>query len=104
MLRLEITPLARSQVRDVVRYYAQNATPAIAMQFRNEFRAATKLLALNPGIGSLRYAHLLRQTEIRVWSLGRFPFRVFYVEDGNVLRVVAVDHERRKVTTQLLEW
>ena len=103
MLRLEITPFAKLQVKDVARYYVKEASPAVAGRFRDEFRDACRFLAENPGAGSLRFAYLLPDAEIRTWSLHRFPFRLFYVEDGDVLRIVAVDHERRNVTPSRLE-
>ncbi len=103
MLRLEITPFAKAQVLDVVRYYVKEASPAVAGRFRDEFRAACRFVAQNPGVGSLRFAYLLPDAEIRTWSLTRFPFRLFYVEDGGTLRVLAVDHERRNVTQSRLE-
>jgi toxin ParE1/3/4 len=103
LLSLEITPFAKSQVKDVARYYVKEASPAVAGRFRDEFRDACQLLANHPGAGSLRFAYLLPEVEIRTWSLHRFPFRVFYIEDGFVLRILAVDHERRNVTSSMLE-
>jgi toxin ParE1/3/4 len=103
LLHLEITPFAREQVKDVVRYYVKEASPAVAGRFRDEFRAACQLLLENPAVGSLRFAYLLPGAEIRTWSLHRFPFRLFYVEDSDSVRIIAVDHERRNVTPSLLE-
>ncbi|MGZ9709782.1 type II toxin-antitoxin system RelE/ParE family toxin [Glaciimonas sp. GNP009] len=103
MLRLEITPFAKLQVKDVTRYYVKEASPAIAGRFRDEFRDACRFLAENPDVVSLRFPYRLSEAEIRTWSLHRFPFRLFYIEDGDVLRVLAVDHERRNVTPSLLE-
>ncbi|MEB0013188.1 type II toxin-antitoxin system RelE/ParE family toxin [Glaciimonas sp. Gout2] len=103
MIRLEITPFAQLEVKDVVRYYVKEASPAIPGRFRDEFRDACRFLAENPDVGSLRFAYLLSVAEIRTWSPHRFPFRLFYIEDGDVLRVLAVDHERRNVTPSLFE-
>lgn len=103
MLRLEITPFARLQVKDVVRYYVKEASPAVAGRFRDEFREACKFLAENPGVGSLRFAYLLPEIEVRIWSLNRFPFRLFYILDSDVLRILAVDHERRNIRLSLLK-
>jgi toxin ParE1/3/4 len=74
----------------------------VATRFRNEFRAACAILAEHPGIGSHRYAHLLEGAELRTWSLDRFPFLLFYIVKGDVLRVLAVEHERRNITRRLL--
>ena len=103
MIRLEITPFARSQVKDVAHYYVKHASPAVAARFRDAFRDACRFLTENPGAGSLRFAYLLTGIALRTWSLQRFPFRLFYVLDGSVLRILAVDHARRDVTPSLLE-
>ncbi|MEB0140298.1 MULTISPECIES: type II toxin-antitoxin system RelE/ParE family toxin [unclassified Undibacterium] len=99
MIRLEITPFARSQVKDVAHYYVKHASPAVAARFRD----ACRFLTEHPGAGSLRFACLLTGIALRTWSLQRFPFRLFYVLDGSVLRILAVDHARRDVTPSLLE-
>jgi toxin ParE1/3/4 len=103
LLHLEITPFAKLQVKDVARYYVEKASSAVAGRFRDEFREACQLLAENPGVGSLRFAYLLPEMEIRTWSLHRFPFRLFYIEDDDALRVLVVDHERRNVTPAMLK-
>jgi len=99
VLRLAITPRAASDVKEAVRYYTNEASPAVARRFRDEFRDACTVLASNPGIGSRRFAHVFEFGAVRTWSLDRFPFRLFYAVDGDTLKVLAVDHERRNVTS-----
>ncbi|SPD66872.1 conserved protein of unknown function (plasmid) [Cupriavidus taiwanensis] len=48
------------------------------------------------------YAHLLPDASLRVWSLDRFPFLVFYRVSGEVLDVVRVLHERRDIAASLI--
>lgn len=49
-------------------------------------------LVEHPSVGSLRYAHLLPDESLRVWSFHRFPFLVFYRVSGDVLDFVRVLH------------
>ncbi|BCL94209.1 MULTISPECIES: type II toxin-antitoxin system RelE/ParE family toxin [Ralstonia solanacearum species complex] len=55
-----------------------------------------------PSVGSRRYAHLLPDESLRVWSLDSFPFLVFYRVAGDVLDVVRVLHERRDIEASLI--
>ena len=100
MLRLAITPRAASDVKEAVCYYTKEASPAVARRFRDEFRDACSVLASNPGLGSRRFSHVFEFGAVRTWSLDRFPFRLFYMIDGDTLKVLAVDHERRNVTSE----
>lgn len=97
MLRIFIQPEASAEVDAAANYYAQDASPALAERFIAEFEAACAILAERPGIGSLRFAHLLEGTELRTWSLTRFPFRLFYVVEGDTLNILGVEHERRNI-------
>lgn len=102
MLKLEISDLAKAGARKAYAYYRDEepGSLAVAEQFEVEFIAACRFVAENPGVGSSRFAHLLRGIELRTWSLNRYPFRIFYVinNDGETLRVLDVGHERRDVT------
>jgi len=59
------------------------------------------LLAESPHIGSRRYAHFTRDG-LRCWRLDRFPFLLFYHVHGDVLDVVRIVHQRRRVIRTLL--
>ena len=98
MLQVLIQPEAAAGVEAAVDYYAQVASPALAERFVTEFETACVYLAERPGIGSLRFAYLLEGMELRTWSLTRFPFRLFYVVEGNVLSILGVEHESRRLT------
>jgi toxin ParE1/3/4 len=103
VLRCKITPFARGQIRDVVQYYAKNASPLVASRFREDLKASIQLLSSNPMIGSLRFAHLMQEMALRTWSLHRFPFRIFYTLGEGVLCVIAVEHESRTITPAMFK-
>jgi toxin ParE1/3/4 len=97
LLRIFIQPEASAEVDAAADYYAQEASLALAERFIVEFETACATLAERPGIGSLRFAYLLEGTELRTWSLTRFPFRLFYVVEGDTLNILGVEHERRNI-------
>jgi toxin ParE1/3/4 len=101
LLKLEISDLAKAGARKAYAYYRDEepGSLVVAEQFEVEFMAACRFVAENPGVGSSRFAHLLRGIELRTWSLNRYPFRIFYlIKNGDTLRVLDVGHERRNVT------
>jgi len=102
LLRIDISPRAAADIRATVRYYAREASSATAVRFRDEFRAAALLLAERPAIGSHRFSHLTSEVELRVWSLDRFPFRLFYYADDEAVHILAVTHESRHISRALL--
>ncbi|WP_051710967.1 type II toxin-antitoxin system RelE/ParE family toxin [Andreprevotia chitinilytica] len=97
MLHVFIQPEAAQGLEAAVDYYAQAASPALAERFLIEFETTCANLAERPGIGSLRFAHLLEGAELRTWSLTRFPFRLFYFVEGDTLNILGVEHERRNI-------
>jgi len=98
LLRVVIRPRAAADLEEATDYYNRVASPAVAARFIDEFIIARDLIAERPDIGSRRLAHLLPGASLRFWSFDRFPFRIFYLVDGDTLQIVAVDHERRNVT------
>lgn len=97
MLRLKVHRAAKSDLAEVVSFYAA-ISQALPDAFLEQFRNALTLLCDRPEVGSRRFAHLFPDIELRTWSLDRFPFRVFYMVKGNTLHVLRLDHERREVT------
>ena len=102
MLQVVIRPRAAADLETATDFYTLEASPLVAERFVAEFQAACAVLALYPGLGSLRFAYLLDDAELRTWSLTRFPFRFFYVVEGDKLEVLAVEHERRNVAPAAL--
>jgi toxin ParE1/3/4 len=98
VLRVLILPEADDDLNQAVQYYSQVANLTLAERFLDEFETACRYLAEQPDIGSLRFAHLIEGTELRTWSLTRFPFRMFYIVDGEALKILGVEHERRNIT------
>ncbi len=100
-LELDILLPAQKDANDAQDWY-DDASPGLGEAFTEEFLSTLAALAEMPGIGSRRFGYLYPRIDLRVWSLDRFPFRIFYAVQGNVLRVYRVCHERRNVTKSLL--
>lgn len=100
-LRLRLRPAARRDA-DAAQDWYDEAAAGLGEAFTDELLNALDFLVGQPDVGSLRYAHLLPDASLRVWSLDRFPFLVFYRVSGEVLDVVRILHERRDVVASLI--
>jgi toxin ParE1/3/4 len=93
------TVLRRSQAqKDTERaadhYFDEGGLPLEA-RFIDALEAAIKRIAVNPGVGSPRYASVLAIPGLRFWRLSKFPYLVFYVEREDQVDVWRVLHEQR---------
>jgi len=92
--------------RDVDRAVAflledEEQAPAAARQLLAELEAAFARIAGHPGIGSRRYARLLRG--LRFWKLRRHPYLIFHVEHPAFIDVLRVLHAARDIPAALRE-
>lgn len=82
---------AEAELNDAVMYYAERATPRVALAFLDEFERAIDLLQLNQQLGISKYGG------IRIHPLRRFPYSIAYREDAEAgPRVYAVAHQSRQ--------
>ncbi|MDW3688597.1 type II toxin-antitoxin system RelE/ParE family toxin [Cupriavidus sp. CV2] len=100
-LHLRLRPSARKDANAAQDWY-NDAAPGLGEAFTDEFVSALAFLAEHPSVGSRRYAHFLPGDSLRVWSLDRFPFLVFYRVNGDMLDVLRVLHERRDIVASLI--
>ena len=101
MLKLNVRSSASADLAEALAYYAA-ASPALPEAFLEQLDIALTLLRERPHVGSRRFAHFFPGIDLRTWSLDRFPFRVFYMVEGDTLHILRVDHERRNVTSKTL--
>ncbi|SOY94973.1 conserved hypothetical protein [Cupriavidus taiwanensis] len=100
-LRLRLRPAARGDA-DAAQDWYDDAALGLGEAFTDELLSVLAFLVEHPTVGSRRYAHLLPDASLRVWSLDRFPFLVFYRVSGEVLDVVRDLHERRDIVASLI--
>ena len=98
MLAVEVTPRAFAQLQRAARWWAINR-PAAAGAIAKDFEAATRLLALQPGIGERSASR--KYPELRSLQLDRVRHDVYYhVLPGKIV-VLAFWHSNRGATPKL---
>ncbi len=83
-------PLAEGELVDAAVFYAKEANPRLGEDFIAEFERSIGLLCEFPKIG-VRWRGAMRRLPMR-----RFPYSIVYCESGDVLRVIALAHQRRR--------
>jgi len=94
MGRLKFTPLARSDLRDIRDYIAQD-NPEAAVRYIHILKQKCELLAENPGMGTKREEYL---------GLYKFPvgnYLIFYRPRDIGIEVIRILHGARDVDATL---
>ena len=65
--------------------------------------AAAKRISRNPSLGSLRFAYELSVPDLRVVSVGKFPYLLFYLERETSVDVWRLLHTSRDIPASLQE-
>jgi toxin ParE1/3/4 len=94
---------AQGDVEEAVSYYLSEGAAPAALGMIDALEKAYAHISRHPGTGSPRYAHELNLPHLRVWSLKRFPYLVFYMERPDHIDVWRVLHEQRDIPNWLQE-
>lgn len=98
MLAVEVTPRALAQIERAAQWWAANR-PAAPSAIAKDFEAATKLLALQPGIGECSAS--LKYPELRSLQLDRVRYDIYYhILPGKVV-ILAFWHSNRGASPKL---
>ena len=98
VLAIEVTPRALAQIERAARWWAVHR-PAAPGAIADDFEAATKLLALQPGIGQRSASR--HYPELRSLQLDRVRYDLYYhVLPGKVV-ILAFWHSNRGATPKL---
>ncbi|NBC48460.1 MAG: type II toxin-antitoxin system RelE/ParE family toxin [Gammaproteobacteria bacterium] len=89
--------LAIRDVDEIIAYYLETSSEAIALGFVDALESAYAEIGSNPAIGSPRYAYELELPGLRSWPLKRYPYLIFYLERDAHIDVWRVLHGRRDV-------
>jgi plasmid stabilization system protein ParE len=87
---LSTHPLAADELVDGAVFYARQATVELAEDFIAEFEHSAALLQAHPKLGAVWHGRFRRL------PLRRFPYSIVYCVFGDVLRVVALAHHKRR--------
>lgn len=101
--RIVYRAIARRDIDAAIDHYLREDADAAALGFIDELERAIAELATHPKLGSTRYAHELQLPDVRSWLLKRFPFVVFYVEQGDHIDIWRVLHAENHVPRWLRE-
>jgi toxin ParE1/3/4 len=88
-MKVEIVAEARDELQAAAEFYATNADVNLARAFLDEFERAVKLIVNSPNLGTAFNGSRRR------YPLRRFPYSLIYQAMPDLLRIVAVAHQRR---------
>jgi plasmid stabilization system protein ParE len=90
MLLIEILGAAEDELREAARYYRQNQSPRLQLDFIEKFVKARGEILSFPHMWPLSLAGT------RCKRMERFPYSIFYVIREDRIIIVAVAHQRRE--------
>lgn len=93
--------LADQDIEGIVADYLAEGGASVALAFIDVLPTALERLALQPGMGSPRYAHELNVPGLRSWPLRTFPHIVFYFEAPDAIEIWRVLHGHRDIPFHL---
>jgi toxin ParE1/3/4 len=88
--RLSARPEVATDILEAVDWY-ERQQPGLGAEFTDELRRSVRSLRVNPLL------YRIRHTSYRVrWVLAhRFPYRIVFVVDGNVITILGVTHTKQ---------
>jgi toxin ParE1/3/4 len=88
---------AEQDIDHAVEHYTGEGGAALALRFINALEVAFRLVANRPQAGSPRYETELNLPGLRVWTVHRFPYLVFYVDSLDGIDVWRVLHGTQEI-------
>jgi plasmid stabilization system protein ParE len=88
--RLSARPEVTADILKVVDWY-ERQQPGLGAEFADELRRSVRSLRINPLLYQIRHTrHRVRWVLVR-----RFPYRIVFVVDGDLITVLAVTHAKQ---------
>lgn len=94
------SPQARADIETALDFYLLEA-PHMVDPFIDALEKATTHLQRAPGTGSPRYAHALAMPGLRFWTLNKFPYALFYMEQEDHVWVIRLLHMSQDIPASL---
>ncbi|MDR1713511.1 MAG: type II toxin-antitoxin system RelE/ParE family toxin [Coriobacteriales bacterium] len=93
--------IAQEQLVEAVEYYTENASEEVARRFLIKIETITEMLCVWPEVGIV----LEGFPEVRSCKVPKFPYRVYYRINQDILEVVAVSiyHSSRDLDKLLFD-
>ena len=73
----------------------------MATKWADAISAALQHIGQTPGVGSPRYADILRIAGLRFWAVERFPYLIFYIKHDTQIDIWRVLHGERDIAARL---
>ena len=90
MKPIDIVLLAEEELEEALEYYEAQRV-GLGGEFKAEYKAALEKIASNP----LMYA--IEVGKVRACPLKRFPYNVYFVDQPEIISIIAVSHHKRKL-------
>ncbi|MGB4347552.1 MAG: type II toxin-antitoxin system RelE/ParE family toxin [Burkholderiaceae bacterium] len=100
--RIVLRELARLDIDEAIAFYLADHAVFAAMGFVEVLEKAYEHLRLHPRSGSPRFAHELNLPGLRSWSLNRYPYVIFYMEQPDYVDVWRILHGSRDIPSWML--
>jgi toxin ParE1/3/4 len=89
-IRLLLHPRARAELLEATRYYREKK-PEVAAAFLKEVRRCGELIRLYPDVSPAALGKGVRRKLLR-----RFPYNLIYAIEPDRIRILAVEHHKRR--------
>ncbi len=101
MKRILRRTAASHDVDSAVLYYIEQAGTSVADRFLRAYDHALLHISEFSATGSTRYASLFEASNLRFWTLQKFPYTVFYLEHTDAVEVIRVLHQSSDIPAHL---
>jgi toxin ParE1/3/4 len=82
---------ALADLEQIANYYSTNASPAIAESIERRFREVIDRVCRMPDAAP----HVSQRSQVRVVTVVRYPFRIFYRVRENTVDILHIRHTSR---------
>jgi toxin ParE1/3/4 len=100
---VRLRTLASTDLDRAADYYLNEAGVEVAVRFVDAVESTLRQVGRSPEAGSLRFAYELDIPDLRVRSVSRFPYLVFYAVTESVVDVWRILHSRRDVSSAIAD-
>jgi len=101
-VRVEFKQAARDDVTAQFRYYLEQASPQVALRFRERVKSTVSALGQNPCIAPIFPAGDPDLVEVRSWPVAGFDvIRLYFMLTSEAMVIIRVLHGKRNVRTIL---
>ncbi len=89
-MKIDFNPAAEIEFAEAVAWYADEAGPGQANDFRNEIHRSLQLLSDHPAMGAPRVG------KTRSLVVQRYPYSIVYRVQVDTLRIIAIANQSRR--------